>query len=242
MSLSKSVVIAGLVGVVLVAGLARETSAARQTATSGTVVVDDGTIQSRIAASLKNSASLAPRDIDVDVFQGIVTLKGRVRTTTEKARAGRLAGGSGVTQVINRIEIDPKIDQSRIDAAGEKTKSGLSKAVDVTVNAAKKTKDAVQTGVGKSEEGLGKAADKTSDAVGKVGDKMSDTSVTTRVKGAFSGEELLQDTSIDVDTTDHVVTLRGTVASNAARARAGEIARGIDGVTRVVNQIVVGER
>jgi len=242
MNVLKSVMTAGLVGVVLVAGLARDASAARQTATSGTVVVDDSTIQSRIAANLKNSASLAPRDIDVDVYQGIVTLKGTVRTTTEKARAGRLAKGSGVTQVINRIAVDPKIDQSRIDAAGEKTKSGLTKAVDATVNAAKKTKEAVQKGIGKSEEGVGKAADKTSDAVGKVGDKLSDTSVTTRVKGDFSGEKLLQDTTIDVDTTDHVVTLRGTVASNAAKARAGEIARGIDGVTRVVNQIVVGGR
>jgi hyperosmotically inducible protein len=234
-----SVVTAGLVAVVSIAGLAGEASAAWQTSTSATVVVEDSTIKSRIAANLKNSASLAPRDIDVDVFQGIVTLKGTVRTATEKALAGRLAAGSGVTQVINRIEVDPQIDQSKIDAAGEKTKSGLTKAVDATVTAAKKTKEAVQTGVGKSEEGVGKAADKTADAAGKAGDKLSDTSVTTRVKARFSDEKLLQDTAIEVNTTDHVVTLRGTVASNVAKARAAEIARGIDGVTRVVNEIVV---
>jgi hypothetical protein len=56
MSLLKSVLTAGLVGVVLVAGLAREASAARQTATA--VRVDDGAIQSRIAANLKESATL----------------------------------------------------------------------------------------------------------------------------------------------------------------------------------------
>ena len=239
MSLLKSVMTAGLVGVVLVAGLARDTSAARQTATSGTVRVDDGTLQSRIAANLKKSASLAPRDIDVDVNQGVVTLTGTVRTATEKAGAGRLATVSGVARVNNRIEVDPKIDQSKIDAAGEKTKSGLTKAVDATVDAAKKTKAAVQKGVGKSEQGVGKAADKTSDAVGTVGDKANDTSITTRVRAGFSGEKLLQDTAIDVDTTDHVVTLRGTVASNAAKARAGAIASSTDGVTRVVNQLVV---
>ena len=146
---------------------------------------------------------------------------------------------SGVTRVDNRIEVDPKVDQSKIDAAGEKTKAGVTKAVDATVNAEKKTEKAVQKGVGKAEQGVGKAADKTAEAVGKVGDKMGDTSVTTRVKAGFSGEKLLQDTAIDVDTTDHVVTLRGTVASNAAKARAGEIAGGIEGVTRVVNQLVV---
>jgi hyperosmotically inducible periplasmic protein len=241
MSLLKSVMTAGLVGIVLVAGLARATLAAQQTATSGAVNADDGTLKSRIAASLKTSASLAPRDIDVGVNQGIVTLTGTVRTATEKARAERLARVSGVTRVDNQIEIDPKMDQSKIDAAGEKTKTGVTKAVDATVNATKKTKEAVQKGVGKAEQGVGKAADKTSDAVGTVGDKMSDTSVTTLVKARFTGEKLLQDTAIDVETTDHVVTLKGTVASNAAKARAEEIARGTDGVTRVVNQIVVSE-
>jgi osmotically-inducible protein OsmY len=148
----------------------------------------------------------------------------------------------GVARIDNRIEVDSKIDQSRIDAAGEKTKSGLAKAVDATVTAAKKTKEGVQKGIGKSEEGVGKAAEKTSEAVGKAGEKMSDASVTSRVKAGFTGEKLLQDTAIDVDTTDHVVTLRGTVASNAAKARAGEIARSIEGASRVVNQIVVGGR
>jgi hyperosmotically inducible periplasmic protein len=242
MTLLKNVVIVGLVVGVPVVGLARETSAARQAATSGAVNTDDSTLQSRIVRNLKTSAILAPRDIDVAVKQGIATLTGTVRTSTEKARAGQLANVSGVTRVNNQIEVDPKIDQSKIDAAGEKTKTGVTKAVDATVNAAKKTKGAVQKGVGKSEQGVGKAADKTSDAAGKVGDKMSDTSVTTRVKAGFSGEKLLQDTAIDVETTDHVVTLRGTVASNAAKARAEEIARSTDGVARVVNQIVVSEQ
>jgi hyperosmotically inducible periplasmic protein len=114
MSLLNRVMTASVVGVVLVAGLALETSAAQQTGTSGAVIVDDGTLQSRIAANLKTSASLAPRHIDVDVNEGIVTLTGTVRTATEKARAGRLATVSGVTRVDNRIEVDPKIAQSKM--------------------------------------------------------------------------------------------------------------------------------
>ncbi len=38
---------------------------------------------------------------------------------------------------------------------------------------------------------------------------------------------------------DHAVTLKGTVASSAAKARAAAIAGGTEGVTRVVNQLVV---
>jgi osmotically-inducible protein OsmY len=230
---------AGLVGVVLLFGLVRDASAAPQVAASNVVRVDDGLLQSRIAAQFKKSSTLAPRDIDVDVDAGIVTLTGKVRTASEKARAGRLAYVKGVTRVSNEIEIDPKIDRSTIDTAGDKTKSGLTKAVDATVNAAKKTKGAVQKGVAASEEGAGKGVEKTASAVGTAGDKLSDTSVTTRVKAGFSGEKLLQDAAIDVETTDHVVTLRGTVGSDASKIRAGEIASMTDNVTRVVNQIVV---
>ena len=65
----------------------------------------------------------------------------------------------GVTRVDNRITVDPKIDQPKLDAAGEKTKAGLGKAVDATVGAAKKTKTGVQKGAGKTEQGVAKAAD-----------------------------------------------------------------------------------
>jgi hyperosmotically inducible protein len=229
----------GLVGIVLVAGPTRPAASAAPQATAAAVKVDDSTLQSRIAADLKKNASLAPRAIAVDVKQGVVTLTGTVRTAAEKARAEQLAKVRGVTRVDNRIEVDPKIDQSKIDAAGEKTKAGVTKAVDASVNAAQKTKEGAQKGVGKAEQGAGKAADKTSDAIGKVGDKLGDTSITTRVKAGFSGEKLLQGTAIDVETTDHVVTLRGTVASNAAKARAAAITSSIEGVTRVVNQLVV---
>jgi hyperosmotically inducible periplasmic protein len=237
MSLLKNVVVAGLVGVVLLVGVARVTEAA-QTAKSRAARADDGALQSQIAADLKKSR-LAPRDIGVDVNEGVVTLTGKVRTATEKARAGRLAKVSGVNRVDNRIEIDPKIDQSRIDAAGAKTKAGVTTAIDATADAAKKTQGAVQKGVGKAERGVGKAADKTSEAVGKAGDKLGDTAVSTRVEAGLGGENLLQNTAIDVETTNRVVTLRGTVASEAAKAKAEEIARSTEGVTRVVNQLIV---
>ena len=93
--------------------------------------------------------------------------------------------------------------------------------------------------MGKAEQGVGKAADKTSEAAGKAGGTLAGTSVTTRVKAAFTGEKLLQDTAIDVATTDRVVTLRGTVASDDAKVRAEDIAHSTEGMTRVVNELIV---
>jgi osmotically-inducible protein OsmY len=52
-------------------------------------------------------------------------------------------------------------------------------------------------------------------------------------------EALLEGSNIDVDTDAHVVTLRGTVASEAAKNRAAVIAGDIEGVTHVVNELVV---
>src|SRR5579862_5235206 len=144
-------------------GPARDVSASPQTGTSGAVAVDDGTMLSLVEANLAKSATLEMRDIDVDVSAGFVTLTGTVLNAAEKASAGTAARVAGVKGVINQIEIDPKIDQSKIDAVGDKAKIGLAKAIDATVNAAHKTKDAAQEGVAKSDDELGAAADKSSD-------------------------------------------------------------------------------
>ncbi len=55
--------------------------------------------------------------------------------------------------------------------------------------------------------------------------------MTTHVKTGFTNEPLLKDSAIDVHTTNHVVTLKGTVPSAAAKARAEAIAAGVSGVT-----------
>jgi osmotically-inducible protein OsmY len=228
-------IIAGVVAVALT-GPAGAASAAQTS--SAAVKVDDSAIESRVTGSLERS-SLAPRDIDVDVDKGVVTLTGTVRTEAERAAAETMTQGPGVSRVINNIEVDPEVDESKVDKAAAATKSGLNKAVDATVTAGEKAKEGVQKGLGKTEEGVGKAANKTSEAVGKAGDKMTDGSITTGVKTELSGEQLLKESAIDVDTKNEVVTLRGTVPSAAARARAETIAANTKGVARVVNELVV---
>jgi hyperosmotically inducible periplasmic protein len=242
MSLIKYVGVMSLAGVVLVASPAREASAGPQAATPAAAKIDDSALQSQIAANLKKSAALAPRSIDVDVKEGVVTLTGTVRTTSEKTSAGRLAKAPGVARVDNKIKVDPKVDQSKIDTAGDKTKAGAAKAVDATVEAGHKTTTAVEKGAGKTEQGVGKAADKTAEAVGKAGDKTTDTSITTRVKAGFSGDKALRGVAIAVTTTDHVVTLKGTIASNEVKTHAAEVAGAVGGVTRVDNQLVVKDK
>jgi len=210
-----------LVGVLAVAGPARGAAVEQQASTSGAATVDDSTLKSRVAASIKNNAALAAREVDVDVRAGVVTLKGTVRTAEEKAHAARLATVRGVTEVRNEIVVD---------AAAVESQAG--KAVDATARAGDKgataTKDTAEN-----------AGEKTKEAVSATGEAITDSWITTKVKTKFFDETVLKDSDIHVVTNHHVVTLKGTVASNDAKRRAAAIARGTEGVTRVMNRLVV---
>lgn len=85
-------------------------------------------------------------------------------------------------------------------------------------------------------------AEKTKEGLSKTGEVITDGWITTRVHSKFVGEDLLKDSDISVDTNDHVVTLNGTVMTAAARARAVEQAKEVEGVHRVIDQLRVGPK
>ena len=68
---------------------------------------------------------------------------------------------------------------------------------------------------------------------------MTDGWITTRVNARFVNEDTLKNSHIDVDTSNHVVTLKGTVRTSAGRAKAGVVARQTEGVRRVINNLTV---
>ena len=83
---------------------------------------------------------------------------------------------------------------------------------------------------------------KTKDGLSKTGEVMTDGWITTRVNSRFVNEDLLKGSNINVDTAKHVVTLKGTVVNVAGRKQAGVIAKGTEGVNRVVNRLTIGPR
>lgn len=68
---------------------------------------------------------------------------------------------------------------------------------------------------------------------------VDDTWVTTKIQSKYFLDEDVKGRKVDVTTRNGVVTLTGTVASDAVRKTAEAIAAGTDGVTRVVNQLKV---
>jgi osmotically-inducible protein OsmY len=109
--------------------------------------------------------------------------------------------------------------------------------------AAAEVQEAGDAAADKTREIAGRTADKAKEIVSDIatttGEAISDTWITAKVKAKFLDETLLEGSSVTVETDNHVVTLRGTVASVDAKSRAAAIASGTEGVTRVINHLVV---
>jgi hyperosmotically inducible protein len=67
----------------------------------------------------------------------------------------------------------------------------------------------------------------------------SDLGITTKVKAKLATDSTVKAMRINVDTSDKVVTLSGTVNSEAAKAQAVALARGTEGVADVVDNLTL---
>jgi hyperosmotically inducible periplasmic protein len=70
----------------------------------------------------------------------------------------------------------------------------------------------------------------------------TDAGITGMVKSNLLADPDVAGLKIDVDTRDKVVTLTGTVKTEAEKARAIELARKVESVTRVEDRLTVGAR
>jgi len=67
----------------------------------------DGQIENRLKDAVKADSSLANRDVDFNVNNGVVTITGEVRTADEKQRIGQIAKGTtGVKDVANELTVE----------------------------------------------------------------------------------------------------------------------------------------
>ena len=205
---------------------------------------NDRSLDEAVEHQMRADRSLRKRDISVSVADGVVTLSGTVQTNAERRRAGRLAKVSGVTRVENQLVVGRSETGTKgtLATAGEKAKEGAQKTKDVTVKGAKKTKEVAKEIGEKTKEGAEKVGEKTKEGLSKTGEVITDAWITGRVKARFIGEDLLKGSNINVDTDDRVVTLKGTVPSEAGRLRAVEIARSNEGVRQVVDRLVVAPK
>ena len=175
-------------------------------------VITDAWITTKVKAQFIGVDALKDSNINVDTADHVVTLKGTVMTEAGRAKAMEIARG---TEGVTKV-----VDTLRIG----KSDSTMDKAAD-------KTKSAANT-----------AADKTKEGVSKTGEVITDAWITTKVKSQFIGVDALKDSDINVDTANHVVTLKGRVLTAAGRTAAVDIAKKTDGVTKVIDQLTIGPK
>jgi len=73
----------------------------------------------------------------------------------------------------------------------------------------------------------------------KAQEVMNEGALTAKIKSKMALDDSIKALAIDVDTAGTVVTLSGTVGSQAERARAVQLARETAGVTAVNDRLVV---
>jgi len=212
----------------MVSSTARLEAATQQTMSS----TSDKTLDSRIESKIHGDATLKKYHIDVSVDGGVATLTGTVATEADRAKAANLAQMSGISRVDNKIMVD--LNAATTGTAGtvkEKTKEG-----------AEKTKNGAEKAYDKTKDGAKVVGEKTKDGAVKVGDEVTDAYLISKLNADFVNEDTLKGSSINVDSDNQVVTLKGTVMSEAGRARAVAIAKGTKGVKRVINNLIVAPK
>jgi osmotically-inducible protein OsmY len=86
---------------------------------------------------------------------------------------------------------------------------------------------------------LDQAKEKTKSAAEATKNAVTDSWITSKTKIALFSDERVKGTQVHVDTAQGVVHLRGKVDSQEAKDVAAEVAKSIDGVTSVKNDLQV---
>jgi hyperosmotically inducible protein len=75
-----------------------------------------------------------------------------------------------------------------------------------------------------------------------AGRNVDDAAITASVKSTLVADKAANLTRVDVDTNNGVVSLNGVVDSPDQKSRAEQLARRVDGVKKVVNNLQVARR
>ena len=173
-------------------------------------------------------------------------------TTTTKTQSDEALNSSIATRIAN----DPTLKTDAIKVTVENGVATLSGMVATEADKAKAGRLARIPGVKRVENKIvtrekaknkatgtaGKVVDKTKEGASKTGEVVTDGWISTRIKTKFMGEESLRQSDIKVDTNNHVVTLTGTAATAAARAKAVELAKEVEGVNQVIDKLMVAAK
>jgi hyperosmotically inducible periplasmic protein len=216
-------------------------SAAQSALASQARAIKDGWLVLKVHSEMVDEALLSGSDIDVDVKDGVVTLRGTVPTEAGRARALEVARkNDGVRSVVDRLTIAaPRAGDARdrADRATDKAERTAERAADKAERAGERAAD-------KAERAGERAADGSGNAARKTGRAIDDGWIKSKIYAQYLADwgTILDDSDIDIDVVNNVVTLSGTVKSAEAKTRAVATAKATDGVKSVRDSLKVVPR
>ena len=106
-------------------------------------------------------------------------------------------------------------------------------------SAVEKTEQAAADARVKADNAMQSAENSANDAANSAMTAVDDATITARVNASLAQDPDLSALKINVDTVNGKVTLNGPAPTTVARDRAESLAKAVDGVTAVNNQLVV---
>jgi hyperosmotically inducible protein len=206
-----------------------------------TRAVKDGWLVLKVHSEMVDEDLLSGSDIDVDVKDGVVTLRGTVPTEAGRARALEVARkNDGAKSVVDRLTIAaPRAADARdrADRAADRAERTGERAADKAERTGERAAD-------KAERTGERAADKTAGAARKTGRAIDDGWIKSKIYAQYLADwgTILDDSDIDIDVANNVVTLSGTVKSAEAKTRAVATAKATEGVKSVRDALKVVPR
>ena len=91
----------------------------------------------------------------------------------------------------------------------------------------------------KARDAGAKVGEATANAANEASIAVKNASVTAKIKSKMALDDMVKARNINVDTNGTVVTLTGSVSSDAERKRAVQLARETEGVASVIDNLVV---
>ncbi len=203
--------------------LAMLMAGAAPVAASQVSTIKDGWLVMKVHSEMVDEDVLSGSNIDVDVKDGVVTLQGTVPSEAARARALAVAkANDGVKNVVDQLKVAPARGSNmagKADRAGDRAE----RAGDRVAAAGERT------------------ADKTVSATKKTGRAIDDGWIKSKIYAQYMADwnTVLDDSDIDIDVDNNVVTLNGTVKSAEAKAKAVATAKATDGVKSVRDNLKV---
>lgn len=147
----------------------------------------------------------------------------RISTLSPKLTLAMVAAAA-LLGACGRQDDDPRTAGQKVDSAIAQTEQ---KAQEIKVEAQEAGREVAE------------AADNATDA---IANKSRDIAITTELKAELARDERLRASDINVDTVSGQVILRGFAPDTASRERAAQLAKAVQGVVGVDNQLAVQAR